>query len=248
MVRDFLKGFLMLVKRPGVAWGFEERRRLVRVRCHYRCVFDRDGTRYPATVNDLGEGGIRITSDEPLAKGQQLTLFCPFVDVEGSCGPVQAEVCWVRAAGPEACTAGVRYLSSANLQDSWVSWVLHLLGFPGLVPPSKRNWARVECSVPGQLDAQPVEVLNLGLGGALVTGLQEQPATPVQLELGPWQKLPQLLLPVRSLHPEGGGLGGAPGLSPSTPTWGTVRCEFSELSPDQLKQLSLYLKLLLSRV
>lgn len=226
---DFLKGFLALVRGPAEQWDQQERRGQVRVECQYRCIFDLDGTRCPATVSDLGEGGLRLTIPEPVAVGKKLRVFCPFVDVDGPSGPIEGVVCWTRPADAKGLfSLGLRYTSEPRqLEGSWVTWVLQLLGFPG---HTTRHWVGLESVLAGTVGSQVVEVHDLGIGGALLKSAEPLAPGPAHLRINPWNELPALEL--------GGVIATADD---------GFRFEFLETEDKQLEELTAYLRALLER-
>lgn len=234
MVKDFLKGFLALVRDPGEDWGFRERRNRVRVHCNYRCMYALKNERISGSLIDLGEDGMRLASEEPLSPGQTLTVFCPFVDLEGPCRPVEAVVRWTRpGAGKLVHFSGLQYAGEGHLpHDSWVAGVLGLLGFSENLRSSKRRWVRADCTLPGRLGEQAIELQNLGLGGALVRCDHKLPCGPVNLSVGPLDKLAILQIDQAQLSQARGEDEG-------------YIVEFPELNDAQIKLLGVYLKRLL---
>lgn len=173
MVKDFLAGFLALVQRPGSDWGLQERRGLVRLRCEYKCLYAHGSNRAPGVITDLGEGGLGLRLTQALAVGQELRVFCPFIELEGNFSPVQGTLAWVRPGPGSTVFAGLRYSSQGEeLAHSWVGGVLHLLGFPPESILSRRRWVRADCSMEAELNNRPVRIVNLGVGGALLTSAQ----------------------------------------------------------------------------
>lgn len=230
VVTDFLKGFLKLVRGSAEqSWDQQERRGQVRVECQYRCVFDLDGTRYPASVSDLGEGGLRLTVSEPVAVGKKLRVFCPFVDVDGPSGPIEGVVCWTRPSDARGLFGlGLRYTSERQqLRDSWVTWVLQLLGFPG---HTSRHWVGAESVLPGWVGEQRVQIHDLGIGGARLDSAEKLAAGPALLRIDAWNHLPALELNGKLV-----------------PAGDTLRFELGDTEDAQLQALGDYLKALLEK-
>ncbi|MFN8612127.1 MAG: PilZ domain-containing protein [Vulcanimicrobiota bacterium] len=227
-MKDFLNGFLSLVKGKGPPWGYEERRSLVRLKCSYRSIYSNGEGRFPGTITDLGEGGLALSSREAIKVGQAIKVFCPFVDVEGPNDPIDGEVCWTNVTGG-LHIAGIRFNVTPH---SWVFSVLQLLGFSSLSSRSKRRWVRAECKLPARLGERQVEVANLGVGGALLLAKPRLELGEHSIVVGPYLKLEELRLEGTVLEPR------EDGLQPF---------EFRELSGPQLKVLGLYLKALLRR-
>lgn len=228
MVKEFLNGFLALVKGKGPSWGFEERRSLVRLKCSYRSIYAHSEGRFPGTITDLGEGGLALTSRDPLKVGQTIKVFCPFVDVDGPNEPIEGEICWTRELG-KLTNSGVRFTVSSH---SWVFSVLQLLGFSSLSSRSKRRWVRAECKLPARVGERQVQVENLGVGGALVQAKPRLPVAEATITIGPYLKFEALRMQ---------------GTVGETRDDGLQAFEFQELESAQLKLLGLYLKALLRR-
>jgi hypothetical protein len=230
VVSDFLQGFLKLVRGSAEQpWDQQERRGQVRMECQYRCVFDLEGTRFPASVSDLGEGGLRLTVSEPVAVGKKLRVFCPFVDVQGPSGPIEGVVCWTRPSEARGLFGlGLRYTSEPQqLRDSWVTWVLQLLGFPG---HTAHRTAGAESVLAGSIREHRVEIHDLGIGGASIKSGQSLEAGPVTLCIDGWNELPPLQLNGTLVH-EGARL----------------RFELGDTDDVQLQALGDYLKALLQK-
>lgn len=228
MVKEFLNGFLALVKGKGSSWGFEERRSLVRLKCSYRSIYGHSEGRFPGTITDLGEGGLALTSRDPLKVGQVIKVYCPFVDVDGPNDPIEGEICWARGLG-ELTNAGLRFTVSSH---SWVFSVLQLLGFSSLSSRSKRRWVRAECKLPARIGEREVQVENLGVGGALVKAKPVLPVGDATITVGPYLKFEALVIE---------------GVVGETRDDGLQAFEFREMDGPQLKLLGLYLKALLRR-
>ena len=228
MVKDLLNGFLALVKGKGPSWSFEERRSLVRLKCSYRSIYSFGENRFSGTISDLGEGGLALTTPDPLKVGQVIKVYCPFVDVEGPDGPIEGEVCWTRElAGLH--NSGLRFQVTPH---SWVFSVLQLLGFSSLSSRSKRRWVRAECKLPARIGSRDVQIENLGVGGALIQAKSRLTAEDATITIGPYLKLEALELSGNLGEPREDGL---------------QAFEFRDPEGPQLKLLGLYLKALLRR-
>lgn len=226
MVREFLGGFLSLVQ--GRHWGFEERRQgLIRLRCSYKCIYSHAKSRLPGTIVDLGEGGLALSHADPLGQGQQLKVYCPFIDLEGPCAAVEGSVCWTRVKKNGSHRSGLKINVTP---ESWVSAILQMLGFPGQGEPSKRRWIRADCNLPARLGDHDVKVHNLGVGGALIETKYALSDGPMKIVIGPFLKLEPLQVEGRVTHLRNENLHGF---------------QFNDLNPPQLKLLGLYLKALL---
>lgn len=227
-MKDLLNGFLALVKGKGPGWGYEERRTLVRLKCSYRSLYSRGDERLPSTITDLGEGGLALTTPDPLKVGQVIKVYCPFVDVDGPHEPIEGEICWTRELGG-LHNSGMRFQVTPH---SWVFSILQLLGFSSLSSRSKRRWVRTECKLPARVNDRDVQVENLGVGGALVQAKPRLAVGDASITMGPYLKLEALTVSGSLGEPREDGL---------------QAFEFRELEPPQLKLLGLYLKALLRR-
>lgn len=185
-----------------------ERREIVRVECKVPvvCIFPAGGE-MKGTVVDMGMRGVRLETSKKLKKGNTVRLLRP----DG--GPVECQIVWSR---PKRFTdlhlAGLQFIDSAeNLRASWIKGTLKKLGFtPGRIK-EKRKHIRVPSdaelraalvSTAGDEFTEGV-LLNLGIGGALVSLNVEVPAsTKVSLRVDPISSLKGLELPcvIRSCH------------------------------------------------
>jgi hypothetical protein len=194
MLSDLLRGFRHLVQ-PDPIWLGEERRQLVRLHCHYRCIYAHRQQRLPGLVVDLGPQGVGLRPSRPLSVGEKVLIYCPFLELEGSFLPVLGEVRW-----SQGHPGGVGVLQSnepALEGRTWLSAVLGVLGFDAQQMLHGRRWVRADCWMVGRLGEQPVEVVNLGVGGALLQSTQALEPAPC-LSLGSHLSLPGKLQLARS--------------------------------------------------
>lgn len=239
MIKSLVQGFVSLVSRPSEQWDFQERRRLVRMRCRYRCIAEVGGERQPATISDLGVGGLRLRLGSAPPAGQWITIFTPFGDESLDGEPVRAEVLWSRQNRDGAAVVGLRYAADPESMDrSWVRTVIKHLGFRPESLLSKRKWVRADCVLEGSLnrgDGQPprVQIHNLGVGGALFEHSGVLPLCKASLRIGPYEGLAAFEVHGHLIKARPDGKAYLYGL------------EFDQLDPEQLRHLSLYLKKLL---
>lgn len=228
MVKDFLNGFLALVRGQGASWAFQERRSLIRLKCSYKSIYSLGEERFPSTITDLGEGGLALTGSQPLRVGQAIKVYCPFVDVDGPNAAIEGEICWTRSLGT-LHNSGMRFTATSH---TWVFSVLQLLGFSSLASRSKRRWVRAECNLPAKVAGHNVQVHNLGVGGALVQAAPALEPGATVISLGPYLKLEELRIEGQVTEVREDGL---------------QAFEFTDPDAAQLKLLGLYLKALLRR-
>ena len=165
MFGDLLRGFRNLVQ-PEPLWQGEERRQLVRLQCHYRCLYSQGGKRLPGLVVDLGPQGVGLRPSLPLKVGEKVLIYCPFLELEGSFLPFLGEVRW---AEPHPGGVGIQQTVISELEGrTWLAAVLNVLGFDSQQLLHGRRWVRADCWIMGRLGQQPVEIINLGVGGALL--------------------------------------------------------------------------------
>ena len=240
MIKDLVKGFLSLVQRPSEEWDYAERRKLTRMRCHYKCQLELEGKKLEGIIGDMGVGGLRLKVFHALKKGQKLLVHSPFNEVSEASAPVEAQVLWTHQPDRNFATyAGLKYVSDPKtMAKTWVRSVMKQLGFRPESILSKRRWVRAECYLPGTLrradnSRQEIRVQNLGVGGVLfeyrgVLQLGEQ-----AVRLGPHESLPPLDVQGILVKARPQGKHYLYGL------------EFGELKPAQLRLLTVYLKTLL---
>lgn len=228
MLQEFLRGFLGLKRDQAREWGFRERRSRVRVQCSFRCLYGIREARLPATVVDIGEDGLRLATEVALIPGQKLTVYCPFVDVEGPSQAIVAEVRWTQPGGGKLIHfSGLHYSQAAD--ECWVGPVLDLVGLGPQQRLSRRRWIRTRCNCPARCGEQSVEIQNLGVGGALLHSAEPLSPGSRELKVGPLEGLPEITLSCELRPFEGQHEGHY------------VAC-FSELEPANLENLSHYMK------
>lgn len=241
MLRDLLRGFLSFVPRKPEEWDFEERRKLIRLRCHYKCNMECEGKKFEGHVIDMGVGGMRLRTFHPLKVGQTVTVHSPFHEVGANSEPVQCEIHWIHKPDRNLLTfSGGRYASDARVMGkSWVKNVLKQLGFRPEFIRSKRKHVRADCFLEGSLrrpdnTRQEIRIHNLGVGGMLFE--YRIPLTTGEthaVRIGPFEKLPALDVVgcIVKARPEGRNF--------------LYSLEFNELKASELRLLALYLKTLL---
>lgn len=196
-----------------------ERRRKLRVRTYIRLDIERQSGRDQAVVTDLSLDGLRLRRSVPIGEGEKVEVFFPDGSEEKKTGSVRCRVVWVQQFGVPGRTtyeAGLAFEDSReNMRRSWVKYVLEQLGFDESKIFQKRKFVRAHGRIPARIfqapteDFVPGQVLNLGVGGALLA--LPDPLKKDQIihcEICLWRILPALRLPCRVLsiaHDEGEG-------------------------------------------
>jgi hypothetical protein len=89
-------------------------------------------TVFTATTRDLSEGGAGLSSDKPLAEGEEVTLglFLVLDDVESDTPPlwVKAHVAWATETDDNRYVSGVRFDVITEDQRAWLRQVLEQMG------------------------------------------------------------------------------------------------------------------------
>lgn len=255
MLRSLLGGFKSLVSSSGgPSSDFTERRKLVRLRCHYDVLIHQveEGNKkvqgqkkFKGVVVEMGLDGMRLRCFEPVKKGMQIDVHYAVPILNAEVSTVRCEVMWSRQRDKDFVTfAGVRYVSEKKeMSKSWVKALLQELGFkPELIHQRRRHF-RTECFVPAHYVTRSGEsfqskIYNLGVSGALIESGKELALEEVlDLRLGPYEELAQFGLQaivVQCRRQPGSKLYQA-GL------------QFKDLNSKHLKCLSDYLKLLMEQ-
>ncbi|MEW6284041.1 MAG: PilZ domain-containing protein, partial [Candidatus Eremiobacterota bacterium] len=193
-----------LVPRTSAA---NEKRRVVRLKCHHKVEGLSGDTTLAAVVTDIGLGGVRLALPQRVEMGQEISVRSLEMQDTKVKLEVHARVVWCKP-NPETGTieAGLQFQEDPEvLGGSWVSALLHQLGaeqrhFEGR--KHIRALAGLDASV--QLpDASTLhgKVQDLGLGGGQL--LSEQPLppqTPLKLQVGPYGEYDPLNLTAEVLN------------------------------------------------
>ncbi|MBS2038407.1 PilZ domain-containing protein [bacterium] len=241
MLKDIMKGFLSLVQRPTPDWDFGERRKLIRMRCHYKTQVVLDSKKLDGVITDMGVGGLRLKVFQTLKPGQILTVHSPFNEVGEDGAPVDCKVVWQQQPEKSFVTyAGLVYATEAKkMGRTWVRGVMKQLGFRPESLLSKRNWVRAECILEGTVkradnSRHEIRIQNLGVGGALFEYRDKLPLGEMTIRIGPYDKLPGLDVSgtLVKARPQGRHF--------------LYGIEFGEMKPAQLRMLTVYLKTFLN--
>jgi c-di-GMP-binding flagellar brake protein YcgR len=179
-------------------WQYDERRDLVRLRCHYEVEYKVGGKKHPGHVVDMSLGGMKLRCFQPPNVGDRVdvTYVVPAVNVQNQSVPCKVQ--WVRSRERDFVQfVGLSYDASDEvLRSSWVKMLLKQLGFRPEKIFQRRKYVRADCFVPVKVIYQRLNsfegrLYNLGIQGALVEGSVELNAgEPVELHIGPFDELP----------------------------------------------------------
>ncbi len=198
MIRKLWHG-LKSLRRPGGAssWAFDERRELVRLRCHVEVSYTVGSKRYFGQIVDMSLGGMMLRCLQPPGIGTftDVTYETP---LEGATEKtVRCRVQWSkRRRRDHMHFAGLSYCSNEEvLRNSWVKVTLRHLGFRPERLFQKRKYVRVTCFIPVVVSNQAGErtdgsLYNLGAKGALLEAASSfEIGETVQLTIGPVEYL-----------------------------------------------------------
>lgn len=197
----------------------QEKRRLVRLRCHIPVQIKCHDKLVSALVSDMGIQGMRVRLGSALKTGQRL----PVLHNDSRAGRnqvVNCRVAWCRRLrGERRFSAGLVYDEpKESMRHSWVAALLRELGLDENAIHEQRKFIRAAGVVPvwlrpgpGFTDPPKAEMVNLGVGGALLRSRQiMRGGLRFEVDLGPHGSLPPVKkLAVEVLHchsdPAGGG-------------------------------------------
>lgn len=190
-----------------VSQSLAEKRRSLRIRSYVQVRLQAEGQDFKGVVVELGLEGLRVKSpDAPLEEGQTWDVVFAGEGPTEELGPVRMQTAWSQRAGRDMI-AGARYVDSRdNMRKSWVRRVLQELGFEENKVYQRRQFIRVDASIPSRLFdgtrcvLNEARVVNLGIGGALLesaTAMEKNAS--LTLEISLWRILPTLRLPVTVL-------------------------------------------------
>lgn len=222
-------------------WQYDERRDLVRIRCHYDVDYKFGDKKHHGQIVDMSLGGMKLRCFQPPKVGDtvDITYMVPAVNIQNQTVPCKVQ--WVRSRERDFVQfVGLSYDADDEvLRKSWVKMVLKQLGFSSEKIFQRRKYVRAECFVPVRVVYQRVNVFegrlyNLGAHGALIEGQTALPEGElVELQIGPFEELPQFEVTGRVVQHYSQHMNHMLGV------------EFSELSSNSAKQLSVYLRHLL---
>jgi len=183
-------------------WQYDERRDLVRIRCHFDVQYRFGSKRHQGQIVDMSLGGMKLRCFQPPEVGDTVDVIytVPAVNVQNQSVPCKVQ--WVRSRERDFVQfVGLSYDASDDvLKNSWVKMLLKQLGFRPDKIFQRRKYVRADCFVPVRVVYQRVKsfdgrLYNLGIQGALVEGPVELIAgEPVELHIGPFEELPYFQL------------------------------------------------------
>ena len=160
-----------------------ERRKLKRMACHQAFICTRGEDSFPITVIDVGFGGFKVVSDDPLGeRGDLLHIRRVSTDFKRHLTGAYTTGLMVRVAWTKKDGAG--YESGLHLPEapgsmriSWFRELLSELGLDEKAVFTKRNTRRFRCRLPAKLNggsgpSQEGTLLDLSSGGGLFGSLK----------------------------------------------------------------------------
>lgn len=211
----------------------EERRRCLRLTCHYEVTSPGLGS---IIVLDLSPAGLGFLSTKKQARGSALSVDPPSQYKEKA--PLQATVRYCR---PYRDRFRVGLEFRGELLPTWGSPALQELGFTASHLDQKRRYVRAQTSLPVEVrdwrgDFELATLLDLSRGGTLLrTSRSWEIGEALRLILGPHGYLPTLFLSGVVLHQR-----------PDPEGW-LVNLSFIDAGGTNLARLDLYIKTILSR-
>lgn len=194
--KDILQGFRALVLARSTAEAPDQRRRLTRLRCLYRVACSSEGEDFRATVVDMGLKGMRLEVPRRLPAGALVSvryLGSSTADRRFSVDTVHTRILWCRKKRfLRTIEIGVAYHDSeANMERSWVKYILRQIGFDIQSILDRRKAVRVQALLRADLKGgrglSEGTVINLGAGGALFeTQTPVDVGAHVTMEAGPY--------------------------------------------------------------
>lgn len=182
-----------------------ERRQKLRVRTYIRLQVRSGEASASAIVTDLSIDGMRLRTNLEIEEGVEIEVIFPEQSDIDPTGTAVCRVIWVKPLGAEARSlyeVGLTFKgNSSNLRSSWVRYVLEQLGFDEKKIFQKRRYLRAGGKLPARIftidqkETISGEVLNLGVGGALLASTTKLPkGAQINCEVCLWRILPALRL------------------------------------------------------
>ena len=231
LLKKLLKGFRDFAFEDTAS--VEERRRCLRLTCHYDVSVPTLG---PAIVLDLSPAGLGFLSQRKQSRGSTIEVEPP-PKYKG----MAALQTYVRYCRPfrDRYRVGVEF--RCPLVPSWANPALRELGFTPVHLEQKRKYVRAQTALPVEVrdwrgEFELATLLDLSRGGTLVrTRKSWEIGESVRLILGPIGYLPTLFLSGVVLHQR-----------PEPEGW-LVNLSFIEAGGTNLGRLDLYIKTILTR-
>ena len=200
MIKRLWQGLLSLRRGDGASeWEFEERRELVRLRCHLEVSYTVGSKLYYGQVVDMSLGGMMLRCLQPPSLGSMTDITYDISGTDAKEATVRCRVQWRKPRSKDYTHfVGLSYNSTEDvLRQSWVKSELRKLGFRPERIFQKRKYVRVMCFIPVHLvtaNGHSVEgrLYNLGANGTLLEAVTAVArGEVVQLTIGPHGDLPQ---------------------------------------------------------
>ena len=185
-----------------------QKRRFTRISWRVPVICEHNGEVFAGHVADVGVGGVALEIDHALEPMSILS-----VQRETGHGPIRVKVRWCRPEENHFRAGTALADTQENLARSWLKAVLVELGV-GPAVRDRRQQVRVVCRQGAQLRTelglQPVQVVDVGMGGCQLQVEGELPLAGVELQvLGQavparvvWQSGPAAGLVFEALTPE----------------------------------------------
>jgi hypothetical protein len=161
---------------------------------------DENGIKGAGELVDVSRSGLKLETPTKLSKGVTLALKAPQLEQLENTAPFMARVLWSKKAGQGNFSSGLSLPSGAENDPHWLEALLRHLGYTDEID-QRREYIRAESRIGATLtlehdtSAKTVEVLNLGMGGALIRHTDALPKdSQFTLKIGPWESLPALSL------------------------------------------------------
>jgi len=211
----------------------EERRRCLRLTCHYEVNLPAVGQ---AIVLDLSAAGMGFLTERKQSRGSALVIDPP--PQYAGLGSLQSQVRYCRPFR-DRFRVGIEFRGS--LLPTWASPALKELGFNANHLDQKRRYVRAQTALPVEVrdwrgEYEVATLLDLSRGGTLLrTSKSWEIGEALRLILGPIGYLPTLFLSAVVLHQR-----------PDPEGW-LVNLSFIDAGGTNLARLDLYIKTILTR-
>lgn len=178
-----------------------DKRRSPRIECRCEVEFvDLHGTKGKGFLIDISKKGLQMETETKLYKGVTLAIKAPEEEMLDRTAPFMAKVRWVRKKHGQY-RIGLALPQGIEDDPHWLEALLTQLGYAE--DGQRREHIRASSEIRGQLTlddddervSHSVELLNLGMGGALIkSGTSFSKDAQFSLLIGPFKDLPILSL------------------------------------------------------
>ena len=179
----------------------KDKRQTPRIECRCEVEFvDENGKKGKGFLIDISKKGLQLETETRLAKGLTLAMKAPEEEMLDRTTPFMAKVRWTRKRHGQT-RAGLALPNGIEEDPNWLESLLNQLGYSE-DGTQRREYIRATTEISGQLTlddedrtTQSVELLNLGMGGALIKSKTPLPKDcQFSLIVGPFEDLPILSL------------------------------------------------------